>query len=87
MCIEYRSRYACQCVAKILIGLQSCNHRKFIDKYEKDGSPETAALVKYFNERCKAESTTSYIERTDRCGRCKRARRGCVKAEEWEGIS
>jgi hypothetical protein len=64
------------------MGLQSCNHRKLIDNYDNDGTPETEVLMGYFKERCKSESTTSYIERTDKCGRCKKARRGSVKAEE-----
>jgi hypothetical protein len=76
MCIEYRTRYACQCVARSRIQLQSCDHRKFIEDYEHDGTTETEALTRYFNEQCKVETTTSYIERTDKCGGCKRAEKG-----------
>lgn len=85
MCIEYRSLYACQCVAKTPMGLQSCNHRKLIENYDNDSTPETEALMRYFEERCKSESTISYIKRTDKCMRCKRVKhegRGIAKAEE-----
>jgi hypothetical protein len=77
MCIEYRTRYACHCVGRSPIGLQSCSHRKFIGDYENDGAA-----------RCKAEMAMSYIERTDKCEHCKRVSRksGVAKAEEYGGM-
>jgi len=88
MCIEYRNRYACHCVARGNLGWQACNHRKFIESYKQDGTPETAALTRYFNERCEAETTTSHIERSDKCVRCKRAEEegwAVAQAEAWGG--
>ena len=83
--MEYRTRYACHCVGRRPLGSQKCKHCKFIENFEKDGTPETQALMRYFKERCKSETTMSYIERTDKCVHCKRAKqegRGVAKADD-----